>query len=146
MGRGLPKKYAKMGFKRGWRAYKAAKGRGRTKRRKASTRRPRASKRRVRRTVKRKGGSMGRRYHIAPILGLAAYPVSTALAGWQSGAPWDQTVSAIASGYVGYDMSTGEFRTDRMALNYGAIFAGWGISWLAGKLGLNKKLPKGINI
>ena len=145
MGRGLPKKYAKMGFKRGWAAYKRTKGKGRTKRRSPRRRRPVRRRRRVAKRVK-KGGSMGRRYHIAPILGLAAYPVSTALAGWQSGAPWDQTVSAIASGYVGYDMSTGEFRTDRMALNYGAIFAGWGISWLAGKLGLNKKLPKGINI
>ena len=43
-GRGLPKKYAKMGFKKGWRAYKAAK-RGTKRRRKATTSRARPRRR-----------------------------------------------------------------------------------------------------
>ena len=51
MARGLPKKYAAMGFKRGWKAYKASKkGRKKTK---AITR---TRKRNVRKTAKRKNG------------------------------------------------------------------------------------------
>ena len=55
---GLPKKYAKMGFKRGWAAYKRSKGttrRRRTTRRRAPVRRTRARTRRTysRRVVRR---------------------------------------------------------------------------------------------
>lgn len=146
MGKGLPKKYAKMGFKKGWAAYKRTKGKTRTKRRTATKRRPVRRKRRLQTKQKKGGRSMGKAFHIAPNLGLIAYPLSTAIAGFQGGVPWDQTVSAIASGYVGYDMSTGEFRTDRMMMNYGAIFAGFIVSWLASKTGVNKKLYKGVNL
>jgi len=60
MGKGLPKKYAKMGFKKGWAAYKRAKsGRRRAAPRKKSvTRRKRRAyaspKRRVRRVARRR--------------------------------------------------------------------------------------------
>lgn len=47
MGRGLPKKYAKMGFKKGWAAYKRTKNRG-------TSSKGTSKKRSVRRTAKRK--------------------------------------------------------------------------------------------
>ena len=50
MARGLPKKYAKMGFKKGWKAYKATKKGKKT----AKKRNPR--KRNVKKTAKRKNG------------------------------------------------------------------------------------------
>lgn len=50
---GLPKKYAKMGFKRGWRAYKAAR---RTPKRKSASRRRRAPSAPAKRRRRRGGG------------------------------------------------------------------------------------------
>ena len=51
MARGLPKKYAKMGFKAGWKAYKATQKGGKKTRAKTRTR-----KRNVRKTAKRRNG------------------------------------------------------------------------------------------
>jgi len=82
--KGLPKKYAKMGFKKGWKAYKASKrGRRRspTKRRAAPRRRRTytAPKRRRKTMARRKKGRTGRktvRMGTALTIGTVALPMA----------------------------------------------------------------------
>jgi len=78
--KGLPAKYAKMGFKKGWKAYKAS------KKSKSSNPRPKTKARKVRRNMAKKKRRRSRSMTIplAPIIGLAsglALPAQEIIAG-----------------------------------------------------------------
>lgn len=103
MGRGLPKKYAKMGFKKGWREYK--KVHNKTKRSRASN------------PSKKGGNKMAKRSSIIPTfmklirLGSLAAPLASRMlqtASNQTKLDW------ILQDYTGYSLAGRDFKFDRM--------------------------------
>jgi hypothetical protein len=103
--KGLPKKYAKMGFKKGWRAYKASKRKRRspTRKRAPARRRTRAApKRRVRRVARRKKRARSRGKHISL---KKALPIAKVL--------------LEAGGPAGEKIMAGDFNNLEQAINQG---------------------------
>jgi len=118
---GLPKKYAKMGFKRGWAAYKASKRRSskRSSKRK-KTKRPRLKRTsRVRRSSTKSGRSTRRgTFNTQKILGLipkAALLAPMAMTALDKSKPLYQKISDFTANYSGVQMATGQFRWDAVS-------------------------------
>jgi hypothetical protein len=79
---GLPKKYAKMGFKKGWKAYRASK---RTKKKSLNTRRASTpSMAKKRRSIRRRASKVAKR-RSSKGLGKAALPLANAAYGFTYG-------------------------------------------------------------
>lgn len=105
---GLPKKYAKMGFEKGWRAFKASK-----KKRKKNP----SSKKKVRRKMARRRYTRKRRRRkftlpLAPVLGLAAGmapAVPKIMAGDIQG-----VINELSNNYLGYYPPDGNFDAVRL--------------------------------
>lgn len=113
---GLPKKYAKMGFKQGWKAFRKAR-KGRTKRARAP--KVKTMARRKRRTYRKKNKSSGLN------LGGLAKPLTAMGYGYIR----DKVSDMIARSSIGQKLPVSNF-TDE-----GAMLAAL---YIGGKLGLNK--------
>ena len=134
---GLPKKYAKMGFKRGWAAYKRARGTSRTKRR--STR-ARKAPRRIRRAKPIKGGrKMGKSFLNTQTLmkfvrlgALAAPAIGIAM---QAGLSTQRKIKQGIRAYTGFDLTSGKFDFGRAVQGWlpylGAVLFTYGIPKIA---------------
>ena len=95
---GLPKKYAKMGFKKGWKAYKATQGTRKSPVRRKTTRkraRPMARRRNYRRAARRAYGARG---GMKPIIDGAIGGVA-AEAGQKFLGGYGGALGTIAAGY-----------------------------------------------
>ena len=134
---GLPKKYAKMGFKRGWAAYK--KSRRGTKRRSSTTTR-RRSPRRTRRAKPIKGGrKMGKSFLNTQTLmkfvrlgALAAPAIGIAM---QAGLSTQRKIKQGIRAYTGFDLTSGKFDFGRAVQGWlpylGAVLFTYGIPKIA---------------
>lgn len=146
---GLPKKYAKMGFKKGWREYKKSKRKSGTKRRTYTKPRKTRKTRRKRRTVTKKkrnnSGGRGMRLHIGALAGALVPSIVDLADGIAGGDPMGGALE-VAKGWTGYDATTGEWDMGKPMVYYGSAIAGIIATKLAAKLGINRYLPKGINI
>jgi len=129
--------------------YKFLKNKG-TKKKSTSKKKTTTKKKttnRKKKVVKKKptgGRKMGKRWYAGPILGAVAYPAANALGLYFGDLTWDQALGNIIAGYVVFNPITGELQWHSALMNYGAIGAGTAASWLAGKFGLNRKLPFNI--
>lgn len=110
MGRGLPKKYAKMGFKKGWKAYKASK-RGKTSSSKKKSGNPNS-----------KGGrSLVRGFSyrtFIPILKTVAFGAPAYYTWTRTGGGPEQKVNAVIEIYTGFNMSTGSFDFSKLSTGW----------------------------
>ena len=88
---------------------------------------------------------MGKAFHIGAIAG-ALVPSLVDL--WDGVANGDPAGGAlqVAEGWTGYNADTGQFSMDKPMTYYGSLIAGLLATKLAAKTGINKYLPKGINI
>jgi len=144
---GLPKKYAKMGFKKGWAAYKKSK---RSPARKATrTSRPRKVKNMARRRSysRRRGGRKK-----TGIVGIArggiyaAIPALTTYTDYNNlkdagRSPGDAAQQAILS-WAGISPSTKKFDTETLVGNWGPVAAWAAVDMVAGKFGVWRKMGR----
>jgi len=89
---------------------------------------------------------MGKTFHILPMIGAAIHPLRVGLTGWSGGWTPIEYGNEFIAGYTGYDITSNEWRFDSAGLNYGAIIGTALLSKLMSKLGVNKMLPKGVNL
>lgn len=145
--RGLPKTYAKMGFKKGWKAYKASgesKSKPKTKVKRKVARRRTYRKKRRRRT---------KTIPLAPIGGLVAsvampsgFGHSSPLSLAQSG-QYGEAVKSWFTSMTGYSAWTGKFNPME-AKGLHALLIGVMVHKVAGWLGVNRtfsNLPSPLN-
>lgn len=118
---GLPKKYAKMGFKKGWAAYKRSKGRRKNPVRKTKSRL-------VRKTPRRKGRSRARQAvkSAGPLIGFGTFvagsmggewATDTKIRPWMSEKGWGEATQGIALILAAY--ATRRFTNKRGIKNAG---------------------------
>ena len=99
MGRGLPKKYAKMGFKKGWKAYKASqKASKSTKTKKGGSK---VAKKGTKRRANRIIGNLGLKGLISGALVLSGMKYLVRRFVPQAGA-YTTSLSSVGTGVVGY--------------------------------------------
>jgi len=89
---------------------------------------------------------MGRAWHILPAIGVAIHPIRTLLTGWSNGWSVDEYGDTLLAGYTGYSMKDNTWKADLAMWNYGSIIGLSLLSKICSKLGINKMLPKGINL
>lgn len=139
---GLPKKYAKMGFAKGWRAYKASKRAAKGSRKYTSTV-PRSNS----------GGHRMKKSGFQMVKG-AAYAASLALPGIASYQNYktyvyngDAKASAIAAGkaYMGIDATTGKFSTAIAVQMYTPVAVVLAADVITSKTGLQRRIAKALN-
>ena len=118
MGKGLPKKYAKMGFKKGWAAYKRSKkgGTKKTTRKKAPKRKytkTRASTKRRKSTMARRKKRGSRKQGIVSLaingitLGIAAAPILMNAKEYLFSGDYQGFANATVKDYTGLSMESG---------------------------------------
>jgi len=83
---------------------------------------------------------------ILVLLGAAVPPVMTAYKGYQENAPWENTMDKVQRMYTGYSFRFNEFRPADLLKGWGPIFLGAVGHKLAVMAGVNRYLPKGINL
>jgi len=131
---GLPKKYAKMGFKEGWRAFKASKKKRRSNPQKTT-------KRKVRRMARRK--SRRRRKTTIPValvVGASAGAIEPITKLVQGASPYD-VASWILAHYTGYKTWDSSFDINELAKGMLPLVAGAFVHKLVGgTLGVNRAL------
>jgi len=104
---GLPKKYAKMGFKKGWKAFKASKrGRSAPKPKKTRAVRVRRAASRARTGVRKRMGGLNTNSIFAWIRRFALIGPAAAVA--MSSAPADEKIKQGLKMYTSWDMNTGQ--------------------------------------
>jgi hypothetical protein len=89
---------------------------------------------------------MGRQWKIAPILGAAAIPAGIALDAFQGGMNAQEAMGKLAAAYIGYNPVNKSYQWDVATANYMAIAIGIIVSIVASKAGVNRYLPKGVNL
>lgn len=89
---------------------------------------------------------MGARIYVAPLMGFIALPATVGLAVAFGEMTWRDALGTLIAGYTGIDPVNGQMNLPALALNYGSIAIGTTASILASKSGLNKRLPKGVNL
>lgn len=142
---GLPKKYAKMGFKRGWAAYRRSKSKPRTASR---TSRPRKVKTMARRRYgRRRGGHRSKSIGIVPTVTTILPSVITFASDIKGGFTVQQSANDVVMKLTGFNMGTGKFNPDH-ATNGMIAIGGIAVTYIGRKLRLNRyvPLPKGIKI
>jgi len=136
---GLPRKYAKMGFKKGWKAFRKAHPKRGAK---ASTK----TKRNVKKVARRRSYSRKRRRRakktipILPIAGLAAglwEPVSNMVAD-PSPENIHTSLNHIVASYSGFNVIEGEFQPMMLYKGLMPLVAGLIAHKVAGAMGANK--------
>ena len=88
---------------------------------------------------------MGKAYHIGAIAGALIPSLVDLWDGVQAGDPAGGMLQ-VAEGWTGYNADSGEFDMGKPMTYYGSLLAGLVATKLASKLGVNRYLPKGINI
>lgn len=131
--KGLPAKYAKMGFKKGWKAYKASKKKSPSRTRKTRRKGGRKTMARRYRRKRRGGGKSIARTAMKWIRvgALVANPVRIAMIN----ASWEDKVTWIFQDYTGFNIQDGSFEAGRLAKGWGpyalACLTTYGIPKLA---------------
>lgn len=131
---GLPKKYAKMGFKKGWKAFKASKRKTKSKK----TSKPKPKTKTKKRATTRSTKTMGRRTRKIPLAATAGL-VSSILPALSNLVAGNFEGAAQEFGYFA-GATPGGFNFGVMAAKILPIIAGAGVSMAASKLGLNRYL------
>jgi len=137
MARGLPKKYAKMGFKKGWREYKKTQ-RGRS---------TKARKRRGNPSSTRKKGKRVARNRKIPLFATAGFvvpfvsplPTGRNILGDVMAGDLDSLGYDLKE-FIGIEAPTGKFRLDYLGRTLTPIVVGVLVSKLLSKLGANRYL------
>jgi hypothetical protein len=88
---------------------------------------------------------MAKTLHIGAIAGALVPSLVDLWDGIQAGDPAGGMLE-IAEGWTGYNADTGQFSMDKPMTYYGSLLAGLIATKLAAKTGVNRYLPKGINI
>lgn len=124
---GLPKKYAKMGFKEGWKAYKKAK-RSRSRPKSRSTRNPGGAKRMA------KGFLNAQTLMKFVRIGALAAPAATAIL--EPGRPLDYKLKNALRMYTGFNVNDGSFDWSWLVRGWtpylASVLATYGIPKIAG--------------
>lgn len=143
---GLPKKYARMGFKKGWRAFKASKKTTKTKnvknlaRKKRTYRRRRRAKRRTRRNKAIPLAIV--LPAAAPFLEAATNPqVQSAIKSGDGFGAAKSVVNILSMRYTGYSTYSKDWNIQRAIPTWTGIVAGIMVHKLAGKH-INRHLKK----
>lgn len=147
-GKGLPKKYAKMGFKKGWREYKKTKRRTKSKRR--SPPKKRSYKRSSRGRSNPSGGrstskmsKFGKLYKdlrtTSNIFAPAANPFSPRFAG----APIEAKAKRAFRNYFAYDLDTADFNFEYATPTWAGIATSMVNDYFDRKTGTAKRMSKG---
>jgi hypothetical protein len=89
---------------------------------------------------------MGKTFHIAANLGVAAVPAFLGLSAAFGDMDWREALGHLVAAYTFYDPMTGTWDLAYGTSNYGCITAGMIASKFAAKLGLNRLTWKGVNI
>jgi len=84
-------------------------------------------------------------YHIGAIAGALVPSLVDLWDGITAGDPAGGMLQ-VAEGWTGYNATSGQFSMDKPMMYYGSLLAGLIATKLAAKTGVNKYLPKGINI
>jgi hypothetical protein len=132
--------------------YKFVKNTGRKTRNRPKSQKKRSARKRrvVRKRIsfqKHKGGnSMGKPFHLAANLGLAAVPSFIGLSAAFGEMDWREALGHLVAAYTFWNPMTGSWDPMYGVSNYVCIGAGMAASKLAAKFGLNKLTWKGFNI
>lgn len=123
---GLPKKYAKMGFKKGWKAYKASKGKS-----SKSKSKPKASNKGGNTRVGNSGFNTQKIFKYLRI-GALALPAASKIMqhGVNAG-----SLNAIAEDYTGFNMVSGTFDYRKLAKGWGPYIAAIAVTYGVPKIG-----------
>jgi len=84
-------------------------------------------------------------WHLATILGLGV-PMGMQVAKLTEGATMNAIGGNLCGMYTGYNPNSGDWKPSRLSRGLVPLAAGMAISMLAAKFGVNKFLPKGINL
>ena len=126
MGKGLPKKYAKMGFKKGWREYKKARAAAKRKRKSSAKTKPKSSSKRSTRSSSKgnPGGRRGMRIGKALQALKAVFNYGAAAIGSATG-PGDAEykMKNAVGRYTGYDTDSGTWDVNRALPTWQGIAA-----------------------
>ena len=128
---GLPKKYAKMGFKKGWRAYKASKRKTRRKTRTVRRSNPRRKPKAKKKMAKR--GFLNTQT-IFKLLRTAALLGPAAVKALEPGATIQKKLGNILEIYTGFDMDSGQWYAHRLAEGWLPFIATTAVTYGVGKL------------
>ena len=85
---------------------------------------------------------MAKNIHFLPILGLII-PILAKLVG---DGTWMDKINAIQASYTGYDMGANRWDASQLMGGLVILIVTLVISFLFGKTGMNRYLPKGINV
>lgn len=118
MGKGLPKKYAKMGFKKGWKAYKASKRKRKSN--PSSTRKKNKKRRKTTVAKRRRSRNKSLTVPLAVITPLAANIADAWVTG---GRNWEGLLDQLSQRFAGYSPKYG-WQPQRFARGMGSLVLG----------------------